>query len=63
MTVILEFVIGEEEAYKYKLQWKEENNGGSRIMGDRIKEANGMIAMVIYTAERSGSKYVIGRGS
>ena len=29
-------------------------------MGDRMKEANGLIGMVIYAAERSGSKYVIG---
>ena len=26
-----------------------------------MKEANGLIGMVKYTAERSGSKYVIGR--
>ena len=30
-------------------------------MGDRIKESNGLIGMVKYAAERSGSKYVIGR--
>ena len=27
-----------------------------------MKEANGLIGMVKYTAERSGSYYVIGRG-
>ena len=30
-------------------------------MGDRIKEANGRMGMVKYTAGRSRSKYVIGR--
>ena len=30
-------------------------------MGDRMKEANGLIGMVKYAADRSGSKYVIGR--
>ena len=30
-------------------------------MRDRMKEANGLIGMVKYAAERSGSKYVIGR--
>ena len=32
-----------------------------KSMGDRMKEANGLIGMVKYAAERSGSKYVIGR--
>ena len=30
-------------------------------MGDQMKEANGLIGMVKYAAEQSGSKYVIGR--
>ena len=30
-------------------------------MGDRMKEANGLMGIVKYAAERSGSKYVIGR--
>ena len=30
-------------------------------MGDRLKEANGLIRTVKYAAVRSGSKYVIGR--
>ena len=30
-------------------------------MGDRMKEANGLIGMVKYAAEQSGIKYVIGR--
>ena len=30
-------------------------------MRDRMKEANGLIGMVKYDAERSGSKYEIGR--
>ena len=35
--------------------------GYVKSMGDRMKEANGLIGMVKYAAERSGSKYVIGR--
>ena len=35
--------------------------GGFKSMGDRMKEANGLIGMVKYAAKRSGSKYVIGR--
>ena len=30
-------------------------------MGDRMKQANGLIGMVKYVAELSGRKYVIGR--
>ena len=30
-------------------------------MGDQMKEANGLIGMVKYAAERSESKYVMGR--
>ena len=36
-------------------------HGGFKSMGDRMKEANGQIGMVKYAAERSGSRYVIGR--
>ena len=36
------------------------NHGGCKCMGDRMKEANGLIGIVKYAAERSGSKYVIG---
>ena len=35
-------------------------HGGLKRIGDRMKEANGLIGMVKYAAERSGSKYVIG---
>ena len=35
--------------------------GCFKSMGDQMKEANGPIGMVKYAAERSGSKYVIGR--
>ena len=30
-------------------------------MGDQMNEANGLIGIVKYAAERSGNKYVIGR--
>ena len=36
-------------------------NGGFKRMGDRMKEANGVLGMVKFAANRSGSKYVIGR--
>ena len=36
-------------------------NGGFKSMGDRMKEENGVLCMVKFTASRSGSKYVIGR--
>ena len=36
-------------------------NRGFRSMGDRMKEAYGVIGMIKYAANRSGSKYVIGR--
>ena len=32
-----------------------------RSMGDRMKEANGVIGMIKYVANRSGNKYVIDR--
>ena len=36
-------------------------NGGFKSMGDRMKEANGVLGKVKFAASRSGSKYVIGR--
>ena len=55
--------IGEIEEYKY-LGIMVEGGGkhcGFKSMGDRMKEANGMIGMVKYAAEQSGSEYVIKR--
>ena len=34
---------------------------GLKSMGDRMKKVNGLIGMVKYAAEQSGSKYVIGK--
>ena len=54
--------IGEVEEYKYLgITIEGGKDGGFKSMGDRMKEANGLIGMVKYAAERSGSKYVIGR--
>ena len=50
--------ISEVEEYKYGRRRK---NYGLKSMGDQMKEVNGLIAMVKYTAERSGSIYVTGR--
>ena len=36
-------------------------HGGFKNMGDRMKEANGLIGIVKYAAKRSESKYVIVR--
>ena len=36
-------------------------DGGFKSMGDRMKDANGVIGMVKYAAKRSGSRFVIGR--
>ena len=36
-------------------------NSGFKSMGDKMKEANGVLAMVKFAASRSGSKFVIGR--
>ena len=36
-------------------------NGGFKSMGDRMKEANGVLDMVKFAASRSGSKFVIDR--
>ena len=50
------------EEYKYLgITIEEGKHGGFKSMGDRMKEAKGLIGMVKYAAERSGSKYVIGR--
>ena len=53
--------IGDIEVYKYLGITIGGNHGGFKSMGDRMKEANELIGMVKYAAERSGSKYVIGR--
>ena len=54
--------IGEVEEYKYLgITIEGGKHGGFNSMGDRMKEANGLIGMVKYAAERSGRKYVIGR--
>ena len=54
--------IGEIEEYKYLgIMIEGGKHGRFKSMGDRMKEANGLIGMVKYAAERSGSKYVIGR--
>ena len=36
-------------------------NGGFKSIGDRMKEANGVLGMVKFAASRSGSKFLIGR--
>ena len=57
-----DWCIGEVEEYKYLgITIEGGKHGGFKSMGDRMKEANGLIGMVKYAAERSGSKYVIGR--
>ena len=54
--------IGEVEEYKYLgITIEVGKHGSFKSMGDRLKEANGLIGMVKYAAERSGSKYVIGK--
>ena len=54
--------IGEIEEYKYiGITIEGGKHGGFKSMGDRMKGANGLIGMVNYAAERSESKYVIGR--
>ena len=54
--------IGEVEEYSYLgITIEGGKHGGFKSMGDRIKEANGLMGMVKYAAEQSGSKYVIGR--
>ena len=52
--------IGEIEEYKYlRITIEGGNHGGfESMMGYQMKEANGLIAMVKYVAERSGSKYM-----
>ena len=54
--------VGDVEEYKYlRITIEGGKYGGFKSMGDRMKEENGLIGMVKYAAERSGSKYVIGR--
>ena len=54
--------IDETEEYKYLgVTVKGGPNGGFKSMGDRMKEANGVLGMVKFAASRSGSKFVIGR--
>ena len=54
--------IGKVEEYKYLgITIEGGKHGGFKSMGDRMKEANGLIGMVKYATERSWSKYVIGR--
>ena len=54
--------IGEVEEYKYLgITIEGGMRGDFESMGDRMKEANGLIGMVKYATERSGRKYVIGR--
>ena len=55
--------IGEVDEYKYLgITRKGGKRGGlNKSMGYRMKEANGLIGLVKYAAERSESKYVIGR--
>ena len=54
--------IGEVEEYNYLgIAVEGGKHGGFKSMGDRMKEANGLMGMVKYAAERSGHKYVVGR--
>ena len=54
--------IGEVEECKYLgITVEGGKHGGFKSKGDLMKEANGLMGMVKYAAERSGSKYVIGR--
>ena len=57
-----DYCIGEVEEYKYlRITVEVRKHGGFKSMGDRMKEANGLIEMLKYAAERLGSKCVIGR--
>ena len=54
--------IGEGEEYNYLgFTMEGGKHGGFKSMGDQMKEANGLKGIEKYAAERSGSKYVIGR--
>ena len=54
--------IGKVKEYNYlAITVEGGNRGGFNRMGDRMKESNGLVGMVEYTAELSGSKYVIGK--
>ena len=49
------------EEYKYLgITIEGGKQGGFTSMGDRMKEANGLMGIVKYAAEQSGRKYVIG---
>ena len=50
--MIRDCCIGEVEEYKYLGITIEEKHGGFKSMGGRMKEANGLIGMVKYAAER-----------
>ena len=53
---------GQVEEYKYLgVTVEGGQNGGFNSMGERMKQANGLIGMVKYAVERSGNNYVIGR--
>ena len=53
--------LGEVEEYKYLgITVEGGKHGCFKSMGYRMKEASGLIGMVKYAAERSGSKHVIG---
>ena len=55
------WMMGEVEEYKYLgITVEGGKNCGFKSMGDRMKK-NRLMGMVKYAAERSGSKYVIGR--
>ena len=54
--------VGEVEECKYlRFTIEGGKHGGFKSMGDLMKLANGLMGMVKYAAERSGSKYVIGK--
>ena len=55
--------IGEVEEYTYlRITVEGGKHGSFKSMGDRMKEANGLMGIVKSAAELSWSKYVIGRG-
>ena len=54
------YIVEVEEFTYLEIMLEGGKHGGFKSMGYRMKEANGM-GMMKYAAERSGSKYVIGR--
>ena len=55
-------VFGETDKYKYlRVVALGVVNGGFRSLGERMKDARGVIGMVKYSAKRSGSRFVVGR--